>query len=148
MQIKPYTLAAFLLTGALAGCSTVALQPGAEAIKVTKAVKLPGGCQRLGQVASKDVNGVTQSYQSHAHLQEDQLATLKNAALKLGANVIVLTEHQTTYVKSQPSDNPRTLSYRGINTHRIAGIAYRCEAKALNRITIRASISDVKTKDE
>lgn len=131
----------------LAGCSTVALQPGADTIKVTQGA-VPTGCQFMGNLSNEDTNGVTHSYTSHAHLEVDQLNTLKNDALKRGANVLLLTQHQTTYIKQRQSNNLRMPAFTGVNTHTMVAKAYRCNVKALSQIKTQAVISDIKSKNE
>lgn len=122
------------LTGFLAGCSTVTLKSGAENIKVIKS-PAPKSCQFLGQIANSDVNGATQSYTSHEHLQIDELTNLKNQALALGANTIVIAEHQTTYITRH--DNSKR-----VDTHGLIGEAYRCKAETLNRLKAQ-TITDI-----
>lgn len=131
----------------LVGCSTVAPQPGADTIKVTQRA-VPTGCQFMGNLSNEDTNGATHSYTSHAHLEVDQLNTLKNDALKRGANVLMLTQHQTTYVNQRQSDNGRMPAFTGVGTHAMAAKAYRCDAKALQQVKVKTDISDIKSKDE
>lgn len=139
-------LMAFVFTSMLAGCSTVALKPGAETIKVINA-PAPKSCQFLGKVANEDVNGATQSYTSHEHLQIDQLTTLKNKAFTLGANVIVLTDHQTTYAQR----NALREKYQGapklsvVDTHRMEGLAYHCDSPVFEKLSSQDadSLSDI-----
>lgn len=149
LHIYP-SLIALAFTGLLAGCSTVALKPGAETVKVIN-VPAPKSCQFLGGVVNEDVNGATQSYTSHEHLQIDQLNTLKNKALALGANVIVLTDHQTTYAQR----NALREKYQGaptitvVDTHRMAGEAYHCNSQVIDRLQSQDanSLSDIKNNN-
>ncbi|QLH42415.1 MAG: DUF4156 domain-containing protein [Coxiellaceae bacterium] len=95
----------------------------------------PKSCSYVGQVSAYDVNGSTQMYTSHKNLQADQINVMKNQALKLGANVIVVGVHQTTYMKRREG----TLL---VDTHNMSGNAYVCPANALNRIT-ESNLSDM-----
>lgn len=123
----------------ISGCSTVPLQAGAEKIKVID-TSAPQGCQYKGPVESNDVNGASHSYTTHEHLQTDQLTNLKNQALALNANVIVLNHHETSYVSSYRNTDTR------VDTHQMAGDAYRCDAHAWNQlpVTDTAKVSDLK----
>ncbi len=123
----------------ISGCSTVPLQSGAEKVKVID-TRAPQGCQYKGPVESNDVNGASHSYTTHEHLQTDQLNNLKNQALALDANVIVLNHHETSYVSTYRNTSKR------LDTHQMAGDAYRCNARALNQLPVSdtAKVSDLK----
>lgn len=132
------------LAGLATGCAstTKPLQPGAENIVITN-VPAPKSCEYVGQVSAADVNGSTQSYTSHRHLQVDQLNTLRNQALSLGANVVVLSQHQTTY--DQVSVNREKFQGAAkvtvVDKHIMAGNAYLCNADTLNKLATQKAIS-------
>jgi hypothetical protein len=129
----------------LSGCASfVALKPGAEKVIFTTST-LPQTCRLLGQVSSGDKNGVSTNYISHANLQAIEINTLKNKAVSLGANVVVLTHHQTTYAeRGLPEDVPKFLrntpKYMRVDVHLLVGKAYICPSKVLT--TLRNIDSD------
>lgn len=126
----------------VAGCvSNKPLQSGAEAIRVTTQT-VPTSCQYVGTVSAGDSNGSSQMFNSHEHLLTDEMNTLKNQALPLGANVIVMTNHQTTYYASPSSQSPSVGARKMgsstepmLNRHALAGKAYRCDSAIANRLT-------------
>lgn len=130
MNLKSRTLIrsmALVLTSLVAGCSsTLAPTPGAETVQIINA-PAPQSCQLKGAIISQDVNGNTQSYTSHEHLQLDEITTLKNRAFALGANAIVINDHQTTYIQHKNGS-------QRVNTHRLSGEAYLCGAATLNSL--------------
>ncbi len=113
-----------LFVSVLAGCASVPLDPGAEKVVFT-AITVPQSCKSLGQISSTDVNGVTTAYTSHSNLQTMEINALKNRALALGANVVVLTGHQTKYVPG---------SRRQVDDHTLIGNAYVCPARVLSKL--------------
>lgn len=120
----------------MAGCTSAgSLQPGADKI-VMATQSVPKSCRYLRQVSSSDINGSTQMYTSHKHLQADEINAMRNQALKLGANVVVVTDHRTTYVKRRSG----TL----VDVHEMSGNAYACPANALNYIA-ESNLSDVRS---
>ncbi|MDX2164070.1 MAG: DUF4156 domain-containing protein [Gammaproteobacteria bacterium] len=127
-----------LFVSVLTGCASVPLNPGAEKVVFTT-TDVPSACKLLGQISSTDVNGVTTSYTSHANLQTMEINSLKNRALALGANVVVLTDHETKYIPG---------SRRQVDDHTLIGNAYVCSARVLNKLTSMdsASISDAPVK--
>lgn len=132
----------FLMLGvviALVGCTTMnkKVLPGSERVAIVDQIPSKG-CYRINKVNASDNNGFTQSYTSHEHLQTDQIISLKNQAAELGANVILLTEHEATYRK--------WTGYSKIDTHAMAGIAYRCNEAGLERLRplSMSEISDVR----
>lgn len=127
-------LIACAITGLLTACATavIPLQPGAEKIKVTTS-PAPKSCKLLGQVERNDKNGQSQSYASHEHLQQDALNTLRNQGLKLGANVIVLTQHDVVYAKHSLGKEA-VAKVTVLDNHTLAGNAYGCPANVANQL--------------
>ncbi|KTC80172.1 putative outer membrane lipoprotein [Legionella steelei] len=114
-----YCLLVTLLVG-LSSCSkNVALTSEGAQIKVVKAGKLSRSCQYLDKISAYDVNGVSQSYQSHEHLYQDELNILKNKSALLGANTLMITQHQSLF-----TGNPKT---HLVDRHGLEGKAYRCK---------------------
>ena len=105
----------------LTGCASAPkLEPGAEKVRVgTGAV--PKGCQFRGNVSSSE-EYIPLS--SHRSVMENQLNSLKNQALELGANLVIVTGHQTDYYSDIIVSTAETT--RGIDTHAMAGRAYLC----------------------
>ena len=108
-----------LITAISAGCTyNVALTPEAKKIAVLQSTKIAAKCQLLDDIWAYDVNGSTQSYQSHAHLYRDEINILKNKAALLGADTIVITKHEETFRGDPKKDN--------IDRHALIGHAYLC----------------------
>lgn len=109
-----------MILGALSGCSNknVPLSPEGSQIKVVKTETLKK-CQYLGKVFASDVNGMSQSYQSHEHLYQDELNTMKNQAALLGANTIKVTQHDVSF----GGKNNTSL----VSEHGLKGGAYLCK---------------------
>lgn len=122
LQVKSVVVGIFVLV--LSGCASVPLDSGADKVIFTTAT-LPHSCRSLGQISSTDVNGVTSSYTSHRNMQTMEINTLKNKALSLGANVVVLTGHKTRYIPG---------SHRQVDTHTLIGNAYVCPAAILSEL--------------
>ncbi|KTD75225.1 MULTISPECIES: DUF4156 domain-containing protein [Legionella] len=110
----------FLVLG-FVGCSSknVPLLPEAQSITVAPSSVGMKQCKNLGKVVAYDVNGVSQSYQSHEHLYQDELNTLKNNTAQLGGDTLVITKDKATY-----SGNPKT---HLVDKHTLEGNAYRCK---------------------
>lgn len=120
------TIFVLALSGLAAGCGTVVpLQPGAE--NVTLGTQPVTGCTYVGKVASMDVNG-WDGYTSHKHLQTNEITSLKNSAILLNANYVLLTDHTISYSKHAGG------SINLVDEHRMAGDAYRCSTRALNNL--------------
>ena len=75
----------------LTGCATAKLLPGANKVQVVD--KMPHGkCRLIGPIWHSERNGISQSYQSEEHLRQDSINRLKNKAVKMGANQVVITK--------------------------------------------------------
>lgn len=108
-----------LLVG-LSSCSkNVELTSEGAQIKVVKSGQINRSCQYLDTISAYDVNGVSQSYQSHEHLYQDELNILKNKSAQLGANTLMITQHQSTF-----TGNPKN---QMVDQHGLVGKAYRCK---------------------
>jgi hypothetical protein len=124
--------------GLLTGCES--LLPGTENIQLTK-FHPPSSCQFRGDVDS----GVAKArLVSHQKIEEMQIVTLKNQALKLGGNVIEIPQHETTYYL--PYVPPRFPLTPELKTHRMQGRTYHCDEKAMRWFALHpSSVSDVCT---
>ncbi|WP_457608726.1 DUF4156 domain-containing protein, partial [Legionella pneumophila] len=104
------------------GCSYNAkLTPEGEKVTLLQSGKPSKGCAFLGEVRAYDRNGMSQSYQSHEHLIKDERNILRNEAALLGANTVLVTQHQQTYEGKPKNDF--------VADHWMAGRAYRCKIK-------------------
>lgn len=74
-----------VLFAALLGGCTTSLVPGAEAVRVTTDASAVQGCARIGEVKGGD------NMSSAGRGEENASRRLKNAAVKLGANVVLLS---------------------------------------------------------
>lgn len=119
MNTKSRYVVPFLVLG-FVGCSkNVPLLPEAQHITVASSSINIKRCTDLGKVVAYDVNGVSQSYQSHEHLYQDELNTLKNNTAELGGDTLVITKDKATY-----NGNPKT---HLVDKHTLEGKAYRCK---------------------
>jgi hypothetical protein len=132
-------LLAVTIAGTVTGCASVPLDPGAENVKVVNG-SVPKSCKVLGAVNSQDINGATVSVTSHENLMQMQLNSIRNQANKLGANLVLLTKHQTTYgynsVDYGPTNNEHNSN--NVNTHEMNGQAYQCNAITLSKLNTQA----------
>lgn len=84
-----------MVSALLVGCSYNAkLTPEGEKVTLLQSGKPSKSCVFLGEVRASDRNGMSQSYQSHEHLIQDELNILRNEAALLGANTVLVTQHQ------------------------------------------------------
>lgn len=141
MKLKFFTVCA--LAALATACSFKTLpKPGSNAVKV--AAFPPKTCHFIGEINVMDVNGATIPYSSHEEIQDDQLVRLKNDAVRKGANVIVITRHQTTYQNVKITYTQGVLTQKGsdstvpendiVNTHKMSADAYYCSSDALTAL--------------
>ena len=129
------------MCGTIASCASVSLEPGAE--KVNLAVgSVPKGCDLRG-----NVNSGTQEapITSHQEVQGMQATILKNQAAKLGANVVFIKTHKTTYYGHYIVSTGDVVNE--VDTHGMSGQAYYCDAQATNKLSRNntAATSDVRS---
>lgn len=72
----------------LMGCAAAELKPGAERVRFMQAE--PKGCKYLGEATGNQGNFFTGAYTSNENLETGARNTLKNKAVELGGNVVVL----------------------------------------------------------
>ncbi|HHF0527013.1 TPA: DUF4156 domain-containing protein [Legionella anisa] len=112
----------FIVPSVLIGCSYNAkLTPEGEKVILLKSEKPSKKCTFLGEVREYDRNGMSQSYQPHEHLIQDELNILRNKAALLGANTLFVNEHQQTYEGNPKNDL--------VADHWMVGRAYQCKTK-------------------
>lgn len=128
----------FLASGA--GCGI--LMPGAENVKVTT-LHVPVSCYYRGDVDS----GLAKApLVSHKKIEAMQIVSLKNQALRLQANVVQVTYHETTYYA--PLNPPQFKFVVEIKTHQMRGRAYFCDDMALQWLEVHPSLlSDMRPGD-
>lgn len=71
----------------VSGCSSIPLEPGANAI-IASPNPAPQGCKYLGQVVGNQGNFFTGGFTSNRNMEAGAMNDLKNQANKLGANYI------------------------------------------------------------
>ncbi|HAT2067362.1 TPA: DUF4156 domain-containing protein [Legionella pneumophila] len=98
------------------------LTPEGEKVTFLHSGKLPKSCTFWGEVRAYVRNGMRQPYQSHEHLIKDKLNILRNKAALLGANAVLVAEHQKTY-EGHPQKNDF------VTEHWMLGRAYQCMIK-------------------
>ncbi len=73
----------------LSGCSAIPLKPGAEQVMVTNA-PASAACKFLGSATANQGNFFTGAYTSNKNLQAGAFNDLRNQAVALGGNRVVL----------------------------------------------------------
>jgi hypothetical protein len=120
MKFIEKTIFLFSLTGILTGCTTSSLHPNAETVVVVNSA--PRNCQFKGDVNS----GVShQRVASHENIHRDQIIIMKNQAMQLGANTLLITSHNMTYYSNYLVASGKTV--QEIETHQVSGKAYYCK---------------------
>lgn len=90
-------IVAFSLCLLLAGCVTTKLVPGADSIRVTSNGETVKGCKFIGEIKASDrMNGGF----GQGAAEENTDRRLKNQALEMGGNVILLNRSNTSYYGS------------------------------------------------
>jgi uncharacterized protein YbjQ (UPF0145 family) len=92
MRLKYVNRSWLILAVLLIGCAAKQLGQGAEKIIVTPQAA-PASCKFLGTVIGSQGNFFTGAWTSNKHLAEGALNDMRNRALELGANYVVLATH-------------------------------------------------------
>lgn len=87
---------------ALAGCSANQLKPGAEQVRFMQSE--PKGCDYRGEVTGNQGNYFTGSWTSNSNLETGARNDLKNQALKMGGNVVVMLTNRAGQTGSGTMD--------------------------------------------
>ena len=106
------TILILVATLMLLGCSAISLKPGAEKVLITD-TKPADGCKFLGEVVGNQGNFFTGRYTSNENLEIGAQNNLKNKAMEMGGNVIVLLTQragQTTGMYGAGSETNVTVS--------------------------------------
>ncbi|NDG84622.1 MAG: DUF4156 domain-containing protein [Proteobacteria bacterium] len=75
----------------MAACAATSLRPGAERVIVTRQ-PAPAGCKFRGQVMGEQGGSFTGGWTSNKNLAQGAMNDMRNNALNLGANYVVLEE--------------------------------------------------------
>ena len=102
--------------------TTVTPTAGSEKIKIIGTAK--NKCKRLGEINTNEVK--EESFDSEDVLHNMNVTLLKNKALALGANVMVITDHSTTTKEKDIRIGKVTNRKMKVNTHVMTAIAYYC----------------------
>jgi hypothetical protein len=117
------TIGALLCCQFIVGCATtVAPAPGSEKIKIIGTAQ--NRCKKIGEINTSDV--AKESFDSATTLHDMNIKLLKNKALALGANVIVLTNHVSSQGKRSFRIGKSGSKDINVNTHSMVGMAYYC----------------------
>lgn len=127
--------------GLIVSCSSVPLEMQAQKVNIAVG-SVPKGCILRGDVAGVASNAPVTS---HKYIEVSQTNVLRNQAAELGANVIFVTTHKTTYY-------PQFIASLGdwipeIDTHTVDGKAYYCNSFALGQIKHKGAphVSEIET---
>lgn len=130
-----FSLLTILTVAFMAGCVTAprSLEQNAEKVRVVKNVST--NCKFLGQIKDVNIHGDVFPGASERDLALDDINYLKNEGEKLGANVVVLQQHQVTTKKNTvPTGRHKTGTYNVIS-HDILGNAYYCPTNASKTVS-------------
>jgi hypothetical protein len=87
-SIRPF---GFLMPVLLAGCAATEIRSGAEKIIVTRQAA-PKTCKFAGQVLGEQGGAISGAWTSNKNLAQGAMNDMRNKALGLGANYVVLEE--------------------------------------------------------
>lgn len=147
MKRKIFNVISASVLMSLTGCTSISiLNSGAEHVKIV-AGGIPKNCNLRGKVSINE----TEIYgPSHKTVQIGQLNKLKSQAVRLGANLIKITNHQTKYYEHPEYIIVEAKIQWELDAHGISGLAYHCPSNELNQIKQSGvgKISDVRSIDE
>lgn len=107
----------------IVSCATIVTPTsGSEKIKIIGTAK--NKCKRLGEINTNEVK--EESFDSEETLHNMNVTLLKNKALALGANVMVITDHSTTTKEKNIRIGKVINKNMKVNTHVMTAIAYYC----------------------
>ena len=104
-------------------CSATGIRPGAEKIIVTHTIA-PKSCKFLGQILGEQGGALTGGWTSNKNLAQGAMNDMRNHALDLGANYVVLEESKAG---NTSSGNIWHTSGQQTDVTQV-GNAYRCPA--------------------
>lgn len=76
----------------LAGCAAAQLKPGAEKVRFMQSE--PKGCKYVGEATGNQGNALTGGWTSNENLETGARNVLKNKAVDMGGNVVVILTHR------------------------------------------------------
>ena len=82
------SLTVLTLMLSLTSCAAIELKPGAERVRLTQ--NEPKGCEYLGEATGNQGNSFTGDFTSNKNMETGARNDLKNQALDMGGNVVVL----------------------------------------------------------
>lgn len=101
----------------LAACAAAPLKPGAEKVRFMQ--QEPKGCRYLGEATGNQGNFFTGKYTSNADLETGARNELKNKALDLGGNVVVMLTNRAGQTGEHQGASMQT-------NVALTGTVYRC----------------------
>lgn len=107
---------------ALAGCSAVNLDSGAQQVRVV--TNEPQGCEYLGEVTGSQGDFFTGAFTSNANLETGARNDMKNQASKLGANTVQLLTNRAGQTGSM-GQGSGSMEQTNVT---YTGAAYKCPA--------------------
>lgn len=110
----------------LAGCASTELKPGAEKIRFMQAE--PKGCKYLGEATGNQGNFFTGAYTSNANLETGARNDLKNKAVDMGGNVIVMMTNRAGVTGSSNGYGSSSQSQTNVT---YSGTIFNCPESAM-----------------
>lgn len=115
------------LTVLLAGCAAMELKPGAEKVRFMQTE--PKGCKYVGEATGNQGNFFTGAYTSNENLETGARNALKNKAVELGGNVVVLLTNRA----GQTGSGGQYGGYSQQTNVTLAGTVYNCPQNILEQ---------------
>lgn len=112
----------------LAGCAAQELKPGAEKVRFTQSE--PKGCKYLGEATGNQGNSFTGGWTSNENLETGARNTLKNKAVDMGGNIVVLLTNRAGQTGSYGQ-------YGGSSQQTnvaLTGTVFNCPPSVLNKL--------------
>lgn len=115
----------------LVGCQATEMKPGAEKVRIMQSE--PKGCKYMGEATGNQGNFFTGAYTSNANLETGARNELKNKALEMGGNVIVILTNRAGQTGSGGTD-----AYGGYHSSSqqtnvvLTGTVFNCPDSVLN----------------
>lgn len=129
MKIIYITSIAISASLLFAGCMPRSFAPGSEHVRLTGNSKyIANKCKFLDSISVKNIHGDLSLTATERYWVQDDVNYLKNAAKNVGANVVVLGQHER--VASQEQQRPPVAHMvKHMHKHMVTRVRYNIDAK-------------------
>ena len=128
MKVKNMFLSGVVVAAVvgLSGCSAIPLEPAAQSVMITHEAA-PASCKFKGTVTANQGNAFTGAFTSNKNMQTGAFNDLRNQALAMGGNRVVLIMSIAAVTASGGSDGWGGSSYSSQQTNvALTGSVYNC----------------------